>query len=193
MTMPTGSQVPAVMSSHGAGQATYRPTVPQDDTPPPPPRGERALGMLQPFLLLCLGLLLGVVNQSAREVSGMLRVPALIAALILVGQALIAFDTERRPPRREVVVIPETVTVQVESPGRATSRETTTRVVSSVRDNVAVAKDSRWILLAGIVLSIWLGMASLADPTAPPLLLSLALIAAFLLFADSWRNLRRRR
>jgi hypothetical protein len=47
-------------------------------------------------LTVVLGALLGAENLNAPEASGWLRVPALIAALILVAQGLLDFDNERR-------------------------------------------------------------------------------------------------
>ena len=44
------------------------------------------------MLTVVLGALLGAENLDAPEASGWLRVPALIAALILVAQGLVDFE-----------------------------------------------------------------------------------------------------
>ena len=51
---------------------------------------------IQPVLTVVLGALLGAENLNAPEASGWLRVPALIAALILVAQGLLDFENARR-------------------------------------------------------------------------------------------------
>jgi hypothetical protein len=192
MNRSDGNRLPVQV--RGREAATLRPTT--DDEAPPPKQGRTAT-MVGPILLLCLGLLLGIVNQSAREVSGVLRVPALIAALILVGQALMMFDHPDPAPQRDVVVLPDggdQVTVRVEGPpGRAAYRETTQRVAGAVRENVSAARDTKLVIWLGLVLAVWLGLATLANPTAPWLLVLLSLLASFLLFADAWRSLRGRR
>ncbi len=193
MSRSDGNRLPVQVRSRDAS-ATLRPTT--DDEVAPPQQHGRGAAVMGPILLLSLGLLLGIVNQTAREVSGVLRVPALIAALILVGQALMMFDQPAAEPSRDVVVLPDgdQVTVRVEGPpGRATYRETTQRVAGAVRENVTAARDTKLVIWLGLVLSVWLGLATLANPTAPWLLVLLSLLAAFLLFADAWRSLRGRR
>jgi len=191
MSRSDGNRLPVQV--RGREAATLRPTT-EDEVPQR--QSGRGAAVLGPILLLSLGLLLGIVNQTAREVSGVLRVPALIAALILVGQSLMMFDQPEPAPQRDVVVLPDgdQVTVRVDGPpGRATYRETTQRVAGAVRENVSAARDTKIVVWLGLILAVWLGLATLANPTAPWLLVLLSLLAAFLLFADAWRSLRGRR
>jgi hypothetical protein len=168
-------------------------------------------------LTVVLGALLGAENLNAPEASGWLRVPALIAALILVAQGLLDFENERRLHREKIV------RVDVESPGhKVVSTPATTPMVredtllesgSTQSANVAVDQDasvqaqeqaarqvtgttvreSGGAVLAILVLAVWLGLATLSYSTAPASLLGLSLIASFLLFASAWSMLQTRR
>ena len=57
----------------------------------------RAAGLIQPVVVMAFGAYLGLVNQAATGTSGWLRVPALIAALILVAQAIHEVQQLRAP------------------------------------------------------------------------------------------------
>jgi hypothetical protein len=52
--------------------------------------------------------------------------------------------------------------------------------------------NSRSGLLTILILAIWLGLATLNYPSAPPLLLWLSLVASFLLFMSVWGGLQKR-
>jgi cbb3-type cytochrome oxidase subunit 1 len=55
-----------------------------------------------------------------------------------------------------------------------------------------VVADSKGGLITVAVLAIWLGLATLNYPAAPPLLLWLSLVASFLLFVSVWGGLQKR-
>ena len=52
--------------------------------------------------------------------------------------------------------------------------------------------NSRSGLMTVLILAIWLGLATLNYPSAPPLLLWLSLVASFLLFMSVWGGLQKR-
>jgi hypothetical protein len=156
----------------------------------------RVLSLIEPVVVMAFGALLGLVDQTATETSGWLRVPALVASLLIVAIAIQDFQARRAewitPPEPEVEPSNEVVVIhaEVDSPGRATFREAAAppkvSAVSAVRENVRV-------IYFVMILSVWLGLATLANPSAPWPLLVLSLLAAFLLFAEAWQLLRSRR
>jgi hypothetical protein len=172
-------------------------------------------------LTVVLGALLGAENLNAPEASGWLRVPALIAALILVAQGLLDFENgrrERHENARRIVVkeraadVLETHSAPSPTPG-VRMDETILESGSPKATNVVVEKDataqaqeqaarqvagttvreSGGAVLAILVLAVWLGLATLNYSTAPASLLGLSLIASFLLFASAWSMLQTRR
>ncbi len=128
-----------------------------------------------PTLVLAIGALLGFVNQQAGSTSPMLRVPALIAALILVAQGTLQLQRARSgeaPPADHDAV-------RVSVPGDEAELVETNESGSSSQ-----------IMMFVMFLAIWLGLASLLHPDAPSQLLLLSLVAAFLLFSEAYRTLR---
>jgi len=146
--------------------------------------------LVEPLVIIVIGLAMGLVDETSSEVSGMLRVPALIAALILVGQGLALLEDAREARQFEQVVEEE--------------RE---RIPAGTLDDTAVlAPAPRQVVVAGnpdepeggvrttptraylvLLLAVWLGLATLANPTAPLQLILLSLASAYLLFAKGWR------
>ena len=103
------------------------------------------------MLTVVLGALLGAENLNAPEASGWLRVPALIAALILVAQGLVDFENGRRDrleDRRRVVIrepapeVAETVSVPSQTPMVRTD-ETILETGSPKVTNVVVDNDAK--------------------------------------------------
>lgn len=136
---------------------------------------------VEPVIIIIIGLALGLVDQTSSEVSGILRVPALVAALILVGQGLNLLDQARAP---EVVEVTESVPVGAPAPAAGAARP-----VNLGEDLDAEAESTRSGILPWMVLglAVWLGLATLAFPTAPLQLILLSLLAAYLLFARGWK------
>jgi hypothetical protein len=162
----------------------------------------QVLSLLEPVVVMFFGAMLGLVDQTATETSGWLRVPALIAALLLVAQAILDFQVRKQewtdPPSQSVVVTPGSQLVVrqadsggVENPRKATYRQAAISVRATVA-NASVRENPRLIYFV-MVLSVWLGLATLANPGAPWLLLVFSLLAAFLLFAEAWQMVRSRR
>jgi hypothetical protein len=147
--------------------------------------------MIEPLLIIVIGVALGLVDLTASEVSGMLRIPALIAALILVGQGLTLLEQARQQG---------TVTRVIEErePADDIGDDPTVLPANSPRKIVIAGDDedgesggrapTRAYVVLG--LAIWLGIATLAYPTAPVQLILLSLLSAFLLFATAWRTLQ---
>jgi hypothetical protein len=146
-------------------------------------RAESSRHYVEPVLIIVIGLALGLVDQTSSEVSGVLRVPALIAALILVGQGLNLLDQARKGDEVDVVT-PERVPVG--SGGRSAVAEPApvNRGVDPDADDGSGAGSMAWLVLG---LAVWLGLATLAYPTAPLSLILLSLLAAYLLFARGWK------
>jgi hypothetical protein len=171
---------------------------------------------LLPALSVLLGALLGLENLSAPEASGWLRVPALLAALILVAQGLLDFENGRRaramnlpapegslpalnPAAPPVVLNPDDVVVhESRQPARqqagAVALEQAIQAQQLAARLVAgtAVRESRGAVVAVLVLAIWLGLATLNYSNSPTSLLRLSLLASFLLFASAWSMLQKR-
>jgi hypothetical protein len=155
-----------------------------------------AWSMVEPFLIIVIGIALMLVDANASEVSGVLRTPALIAGLILVAQGL---NGLKAGGRETTTTTTTTTTTSSEppapanppaSPGAATNR---TKEVNIPQEAPPPAPTGSSTLTWGVlILAVWLGLASLASPTAPRSLILLSLLSAILLFAEGWRMLRSR-
>jgi hypothetical protein len=143
---------------------------------------------------LMLGILLGVTNQAADGVGMGLRVPALLAALLMTGQGVV--DLKRHWPR-EVRVVRRRETPEQDGNNVRLSTEldkvrplppprpVTVELVRPTAPNLAVP-------ITVMVLAAWLGLADLRVE-APTSLTVLCLISAFALFALGWSLLPARR
>ena len=155
-----------------------------------------------PLLTMALGAALGIQDIASPQAPYFLRIPALIAALLLAAQGWVDFETEqeREVARRAVEEdaepdpLDEPVPASVgaggavsANPGAAGHRRLPRRVVVVG----AKAKESPAVAWSVIGLSVWLGLGTLMYPTAPKLLLGLSLLAAFLLFTAGWQMIRK--
>jgi hypothetical protein len=156
---------------------------------------------LEPILLTVLGAALGLADISAPEASGWLRVPALIAALLLAAQGLLDLENARRAkathtpaplPAVPAAGAAPPPTPEVDSPGRAAHRDEVVQVSAKPLPGSGV-RENRNVVAGVMGLSIWLGLATLSFPNEARPLVSLSLLAAFLLFANGWAMLRGRR
>jgi hypothetical protein len=136
-----------------------------------------------------LGLALGIANQGAAGTGMALRVPALLAALLMVGQGVM--DIRKNLPRRQVEVVPES--------GDAGPHGRELAVVRPIPPQSPVTllatranPSTLGLPLAVMVLAAWLGLADLRV-AAPAGLSTLSLISAFALFALGWGLLPARR
>ena len=141
----------------------------------------------EPVAIIVIGMALALYDQTASEVSGTLRVPALLAGLILVGQGINDFRAAyaEQQARRDGEPVPEYATS-----GAPPTQQLRTADAPQVNRGVDpdAADDNGpgslpWLVIA---LAVWLGLATLAYPTAPPMLIVLSLLAAFLLFSKGW-------
>ena len=186
--------------------AASRPAVtarPPTQPPPQPTRQQstaRVVTVSSPgpligaIITLALGILLGVANQGAEGVGMGLRVPALLAALLMVGQGVV--DIKRHLPKRRIVEESDTLLVD-DGTGNG-PRATELAVVRQLPPppvNAVVVRPTPVNLSVPItvmVLAAWLGLADLRVE-APPGLMVLSLIASFALFALGWSLLPARR
>lgn len=197
----------SALARHTAGQGSRRAspwyqTRPARPARPAPPTTvvpvKRAAALVEPLVVMVLGVTLGLVDQQATQTSGWLRVPALVASLILVAQAILTVEQRRHTPEqthRDELVSESTEVVTVQqittmSPGMAThsgqpaAKETVT-TTKKVREGPQV-------MFFVMGLAVWLGLATLANPDAPRNLLLLSLLASFLLFAEAYKQMRGR-
>jgi hypothetical protein len=140
-------------------------------------------------LILVLGLALGVANQGASDTKMALRVPALLAALLMVGQGVM--DIRKNLPRRQVEVVPESG-----DPGPRSRELAVVRPMPPMPPVTVLATrpspSTLSVPLSVMFLAAWLGLADLRVD-APAGLSTLALISAFALFALGWGLLPARR
>ncbi|GAB3280601.1 hypothetical protein [Kineosporia babensis] len=138
--------------------------------------------------VLVLGILLGMADQQADGAGMMLRIPALIAALIMVAQG-IQLILRGLPRETEVEVVE---VVDDTDPAHA---RTTVRPRPWATQMAAFRTDpgSAGMPALVIVLAIWLGLATLRIDDAPANLSNLSMLSAFVLFALGWTLIPQRR
>ena len=165
-----------------------------------------------PALSVILGALLGLTNLNSPEANGWLRVPALLAALILVAQGLLDFENGRRaramrlpapegslpalnPSSPAVVLHADEVVVHESRPGGgpvALEQAIQQQALAARLVAGTAVRESRGAVVAVLVLAVWLGLATLNYSNSPGPLLHLSLLASFLLFASAWSLLQKR-
>jgi len=136
--------------------------------------------------VLLLGVLLGVSDQQAEGTGMLLRVPALIAALIMAAQGvqLILRGLPRQTEVEVVEVVDETDPAHPQVSVRPWAAG-----VEALRTDPGPAGLSALV----IVLSVCLGLADLRVDDAPGLFSGLSMLSAFVLFAIGWTLLPQRR
>ncbi len=139
-------------------------------------------------LTIALGIALGLANQGASGTEMALRVPALLAALLMVGQGV--NNLRNGLPRQQQIAV---------RPEDASSRSRELAVVREMAPKPTVAvvttKPSPATLSVPIVvmlLAAWLGLADLRV-SSPATLGVLSVVSAFALFALGWGLLPARR
>jgi hypothetical protein len=147
------------------------------------------------IVTLLLGVLLGIANQGADGTGMGLRVPALLAALLMVGQGVV--DIKRHMPKSRVVE--ESETLLVDDGSGSGPRPTELAVVRQLPPPTPVTSSvvrpsgiNLAVPITVMVLAAWLGLADLRVD-APTSLTVLSLIASFALFALGWSLLPARR
>ena len=151
------------------------------------------------IVTLTLGILLGVSNQSAHDTGMGLRMPALLAALLMVGQGVV--DIKRHLPKRRIVEDTDTQLLVDDGSGSG-PRATELAVVRNLPPPPPPAAVQATVVrptpvnlsvpITVMVLAAWLGLADLRVD-APQSLMVLSLIASFALFALGWSLLPARR
>ena len=151
--------------------------------------------MLGAIVTLVLGAALGIANQAASGTSLSLRFPAILAAMLMVGQSVV--DIKRHWPVRR----PRPARANLVDDGSGAGPRPSSQVArlqplpsAPVVTPVAVPPTPATLAvpLLLMVLSAWLGVADLRV-AAPHSLQVLSLIAAFALFALGWTLLPARR
>lgn len=154
--------------------------------------------------LMIFGVLLGVADQASAGTPGGLRLPALLAALFLVGQGLVlvlqgirkerALSMERRIAQSIAEKTGgESQVVGESEPGTlviATATQNARTVIQQAKlvTPAVPQRATSGMALLLIALAIWLGWATLTV-TAPPALGGLSLLGSFLVFALGWKTL----
>ena len=131
--------------------------------------------------VLVLGVLLGITDQQAESTGMGLRVPALIAALIMVAQGIQLIL--RGLPRQTEVEVVEVVDDSDPAHPRTTVRP---RPWSAGMAAFRTDPGSLGLPILVIVLAIWLGLACLRINDAPDNFSNLSMLSAFVLFALGW-------
>lgn len=145
----------------------------------------------EPIIVIVIGLALGLVDQTSSEVSGMLRIPALIAALVLVGHGLNMLEDISNARKLEDAAAAAAAERRPVSVGGTEPPSSQPQVIiaGAGEEPVEPARTPTRAYLV-VALAIWLGIATLAFPTAPLALILLSLLSAYLLFAKGWRMMQ---
>jgi hypothetical protein len=167
---------------------TTDPSVPRHNVSASPRPVSRVVSISSPgaivlaILTLILGFALGVANQGAGGTAMALRVPALLAALLMVGQGI--NDLRKNLPRQQQVeMLPEP-----ESGSRGRELAVVRPMPPKQPVSIITTRPTPQTLsvpLTVMFLAAWLGLADLRV-AAPASLSVLSLIAAFALFALGW-------
>ncbi|HVN14079.1 MAG TPA: hypothetical protein VMT69_18460 [Kineosporiaceae bacterium] len=214
------------LSPLGVGQPVDSPETPFDAIAEQPWTVSDYTWWLKPALTMLLGVALGAVNLAATEAAGLLRIPALLAALILFAQGPIYWSEHAREKkikaervaaarrqqeelrRAQAQADPDDPDMAARIPRllhhdddgdvdgglvSADVKEIDEQVTAQeARLTAGAVAESRGGLLTVLILAIWLGLATLNYSSAPPALLWLSLVAAFLLFMTAWGGLLQR-
>lgn len=165
-----------------------------ETAPPPPAPATRTATVSSPGRLgfgigvLVLGVLLGMSDQQADQAGMALRVPALIAALIMVAQG-IQLILRGLPRQTEVEVVEVVDDTDPAHPRTAVRPRPWAAASAAFRSDPGSAGLPALV----IVLAIWLGLACLRIDDAPANLSNLSMLSAFVLFALGWTLIPQRR
>jgi hypothetical protein len=180
-----------------AGRMTSDPLPPRAGTRPATQRVVAAPSsspgpLIGAVVTLVLGACLGIADQSAAGTPMGLRVPALLAALLGVGQGVV--DLARHWPKRRVV---ETEVILENGEGVRSRELAVVRPIPPQKVVTAATTRPTTATLAVPVsvmaLAIWLGIADISIKSTSPTLTALSLIGSFALFALGWSLLPARR
>lgn len=164
-----------------------------------------------PDACLILGIALGAANLAAPQASGWLRVPALLAALILVAQGLLGIQERGAarkakqssraegvagsdPSKPAVRMNPDDIVVRDTRQAGGTvavGQSTQAPALAAPAGAGTPVRENRGPMVAVLALAIWLGLATLNYSNSPAYLLALSLIASSLLFTSAWNMLQK--
>jgi hypothetical protein len=162
----------------------------------PPRRGARTWGGIEPYItpvvLLGFGLFLGLYDLMALEASGLLRVPALIAALIITADGITQLEAlgaskSEAEAEAEAAADADAAAAQTEPvpPGRAAHRHPVATTVTP--EAPSTSNRGPALAYSVLVLAIWLGVASLGSSSATVTLRMTSFLAAILIFYRGWQ------
>jgi hypothetical protein len=146
--------------------------------------------VVAPTAILAAGLGLALLDLVSPEAPGLLRVPALLAALLLTTDAITQLEAlfSSKPAPEEpitppvgpgtAVADPRSVGRAYEPPPPAPEEDRTARR----RRGSSPGALAYWVL----ILAVWLGLASLGTTTATNTLRLLSLLAAVMIFKRGW-------
>lgn len=133
------------------------------------------------LVVLILGVALGVSDQRADGTGMLLRVPALIAALIMVAQG-VQLILRGMPRQAEVEVVEVIDETDPAHPHTAVRPQPWAAGIEAFRTDAGPVGLSTLVML----LAVWLGLADLRVSDAPGSFAGLSLLSAFILFAIGW-------
>jgi len=149
-----------------------------------------------PILLIVIGVCLGVQDVLSPGTSWWLRGPALVASLLLVAQGLLDYENGRKL-ERELAQLAQAdkLAAAAARPGARPGTVQAARAAArqAPADPPEAPTDNGNAVPVVVGLAVWLGLATLAFPTAPPLLLGFSLLASFVLFAHGWKMVQQRK
>ncbi len=143
------------------------------------------MNRLGPFVVIVLGVALGAATQGSHDAAMGLRVPALFAALLMVGQGMLDLAGAGRAKDRA-----KATSSSVSVPVGGVTDIVVSRPVYVQQAPAPKQTAARFAAPVGLmVLSMWLGLAVLFSAGAFTWLSTLSTIAAFMLFALGWQLL----
>jgi hypothetical protein len=146
--------------------------------------------LLVSTVLLAFGLLLGLVDLISTFAPLHLRVPALVAALLLVAEGWDSHPTistwsrggsrSAEPAAGPAPEVPAT--------NRASGRPVIPVSVGRPADasKALRARTTSTVAAVILVLAVWLALASLVSALVAPALAAMSMVSAFVLFAHAW-------
>ncbi|GLY30319.1 hypothetical protein [Kineosporia sp. NBRC 101731] len=190
-TAPAYADPDYVEPGYEPGYASDAPRV--ATTPPPAAPVTRTASVSSPGRMgfgigvLVLGVLLGISAQQADSTGMLLRVPALLAALIMVAQGIQLIL--RGLPRETEVEVVEVMDDSDPSHAHTSVRPRPWAGMAALRTDPG----SLGLPALVIVLAVWLGLADLRVTDASSSFSSLSMLSAFVLFALGWTMIPPRR
>lgn len=147
----------------------------------------------EPILSMVLGVLLGVVDAGSSSSAMGLRVPALLAAFLMVAQGGLELSRNRQQSAQQVGG-GEMMQGRVISQGQAVQPHGDYQREPVYVPPVAAraTKESMTVPLLVLALAVWLGLTVIALEGAAALR-ALSLLSAFLLFSHGWSLLPARK